>query len=135
MADWLSPEQRSRNMAAITSSGTATERRLEAVLRATFPRRKLIVGSDLMGRPDYYLPGLRLAVFADGCFWHRCPTHGHVPADNHEYWEAKLVRNQKRDRRVTRELKREGVHVVRVWDHELRKDPVRVQAKLRRAVL
>ena len=67
-------------MAAIRSAGTSPERRLRAALRTMFPRRRIVERpDDLPGRPDFYLPGLKLAIFADGCFWHRCPTHGRVP--------------------------------------------------------
>jgi DNA mismatch endonuclease (patch repair protein) len=134
MADWLSKEQRTRNMSAIRSSGTATERRLGELLREVFPRRKLVDYPDLPGRPDFYLPGLRLVVFADGCFWHGCRQHGRVPEDNREYWEAKLARNRRRDRAVARQLKGEGFRVVRVWHHELKERPGRAASKLVRAV-
>jgi hypothetical protein len=40
MADWLTAEQRSRNMAAIRSSGTSPERRLGVALRTLFPSRR-----------------------------------------------------------------------------------------------
>ncbi len=133
MADWLTKEQRSRNMSAIRSSGTVTERRLGEVIRDAFPRRKVVEHPDLPGKPDYYLPGLRLVVFADGCFWHGCAQHGHIPEANREYWEAKLQRNRRRDRHVTRQLRASGLCVVRVWHHEMKASPVRVASKLRRA--
>ena len=108
-------------MASIRSSGTTPERRLGAALRALYPRRRIIEGAkDLPGRPDYYLPGLKLAVFADGCFWHCCPKHGRVPGDNADYWGPKLARNAKRDREAVRELRRQGIRPVRLWEHDLR---------------
>jgi G:T-mismatch repair DNA endonuclease (very short patch repair protein) len=56
MADWLTAEQRSRNMAAIRSSGTSPERRLGVALRTLFPSPRIVEGArDLPGRPDYYL--------------------------------------------------------------------------------
>jgi DNA mismatch endonuclease (patch repair protein) len=119
MVDSLTPEQRTANMAAIRSSGTAPEQRLEQILRRTFPRRRLIQQSSLPGKPDYYLPGLKLAVFLDGCFWHCCPRHGRTPSSNEAYWEPKLAANRRRDRKVTRMLKAQGVQVVRVWEHEV----------------
>lgn len=132
MTDWLTPEQRKRNMTAIKSSGTAAERRLEALVADAFPRRKVIARPDLPGRPDFYLPGLKLAVFADGCFWHGCPQHGRVPHDNREYWERKLSRNKDRDRSVRRELRAIGVRTIRFWDHDLRDQPGNVRSRLLR---
>lgn len=125
MADWLTPEQRSRNMAAIRSSGTSPEERLGASLRLRFPRRKIIERPrDLPGKPDFYVPGLRLAIFADGCFWHGCPVHGRMPEDNRDYWEPKLARNKARDREAVRALRRSGIRPVRLWEHELRKSTI-----------
>lgn len=135
MPDWLTREQRSRNMAAIRSRGTSPERLLGELLRAEFPRRKVVTHpSSLPGRPDFFLPGLRLALFADGCFWHGCPIHGRVPGDNRAYWEPKLARNRARDRKAVRELRRQDVRVLRVWEHHLRRDPAYVRRRLRRVV-
>ena len=54
--------------------------------------------------PDIVLPGRRLAVFVDGCFWHGCPTHGRKTpwtGPNAELWEEKMRRNAERDQRST----------------------------------
>jgi DNA mismatch endonuclease (patch repair protein) len=134
MGDWLTPEQRSRNMSAIRSSGTAPELALRAAIREAFPRRKVVERPALPGKPDYFLPGLKLAVFADGCFWHGCARHGRKPEDNAGYWTPKLARNKARDRRATRELRSRGLIVVRVWEHDLKASPERVTRRLARAV-
>ncbi|MCE2404592.1 MAG: very short patch repair endonuclease [Dehalococcoidia bacterium] len=49
---------------------------------------------------DVAFPRLRLAVFIDGCFWHSCPEHGHIPRSNVAYWSSKLTGNVERDRKV-----------------------------------
>ena len=135
MADWLTREQRSFNMASIRSQGTKPEERLGTLLREMFPRHKLVAQpSELLGKPDYLLPGLRLVLFADGCFWHSCPRHGRNPEDNSDYWGPKLQRNKARDRRVARELRTSGYVVVRVWDHELRGQMTEARTKVRRAL-
>jgi len=121
MTDWLTREQRARNMAAIRSAGTSPERRLAIALKSLFPRRRIIERPrDLPGRPDFYLPGMKLAIFADGCFWHCCPEHGRVPGDNRAYWEPKLARNVARDREAVLALRRLGIRPVRLWEHDLR---------------
>ena len=61
-----------------------------------------------------------IALFVDGCFWHGCPVHSNMPRNNQEFWEKKLLGNKVRDRFVTRELKKLGWKVVRVWEHELK---------------
>jgi DNA mismatch endonuclease, patch repair protein len=70
---------------------------------------------------DVLFPRQRVAVFVDGCFWHRCPEHGNGPQVNQDYWDAKLARNADRDRNTDARLATAGWTVVRVWEHE---DPV-----------
>lgn len=133
MGDWLTPDQRHRNMSSIRARGTTPELRLLAALRVVFPRRRVQAHPPLTGRPDYYLPALRLAVFADGCYWHGCPLHGRTPQDNNDYWSPKLARNRKRDRFVTAALRAEGCSVVRVWEHDLGRTNGKLAVRLRRA--
>ena len=120
-------------MAAIRGRGNkATEIRLVSIFR-----RYRIAGwrrhYPVEGRPDFAFPKLRLAVFADGCFWHGCPWHGHTPRSNRKYWVAKLERNRRRDRLVGRRLRTAGWRVLRIWAHEL-KTPERVVARIRRSL-
>jgi len=74
----------------------------------------------LSGQPNVVVPGLRLAIFADGCFYQGCPEHGHVPKSNVDYWLPKLVRNRRRDRASRRVLRKMGFAVWCFWEHELR---------------
>jgi len=60
----------------------------------------------------------KVAVFVDGCFWHRCPIHAIPPRANSEWWAAKLQANVDRDRDTDARLKEEGWLVMRVWEHE-----------------
>lgn len=69
-------------------------------------------------RVDIAFTRARLAVFVDGCFWHRCPTHGTLPKTNGQFWERKLQRSVERDREVTAALERAGWEVLRIWEHE-----------------
>jgi DNA mismatch endonuclease (patch repair protein) len=72
------------------------------------------------GTPDFFFPYLQVAVFVDGCFWHGYPLHGPMPATRRRFWETKLDRNRKRDILIGRTLRRRGVSVIRIWEHELR---------------
>jgi DNA mismatch endonuclease (patch repair protein) len=69
-------------------------------------------------RADLVFTRQRVAVFVDGCFWHRCPEHGVSPTTNSSYWQAKLGGNVDRDRRNDEVLADAGWTVVRVWEHE-----------------
>jgi DNA mismatch endonuclease (patch repair protein) len=69
-------------------------------------------------RVDILFPAVKLAVFVDGCFWHRCPEHGTTPRSNTHYWDPKLTRNVERDRRTDERLRKAGWAVLRIWEHE-----------------
>lgn len=79
------------------------------------------ISLKLPGRPDIVFPRERVAVFLDGCFWHRCPVHFQAPSQNANWWCAKITRNVERDREVNATLKREGWTVLRFWEHEIKK--------------
>jgi DNA mismatch endonuclease (patch repair protein) len=69
-------------------------------------------------RADIAFTRRRIAVFIDGCFWHSCPDHLHLPKANAHYWVPKLARNVERDGEVTALLRRLGWTVLRFWEHE-----------------
>ncbi len=120
MADWLTKEQRSRNMASIRSTGKkSTETQFLKILRAAKIwgwRRH----PKLKGNPDFVFNEHRLAVFVDGCFWHGCPRCYKMPRDNRSYWKSKVESNRRRDRRNARLLRSLGWKVTRVWEHTLK---------------
>lgn len=76
--------------------------------------------SKIKGKPDFYFPSKKIAVFVDGCFWHGCPKCGHIPKTRSEYWETKIRRNKERDILVTKENTEHGILVLRFWEHELK---------------
>lgn len=97
----------------------------EIQLRRELHRRGLRYRVDMpvraggaKARPDLVFTRARVAVFVDGCFWHRCPEHGLEPRANSTYWKPKLAANVARDARNNADLAREGWLVVRVWEHE-----------------
>jgi DNA mismatch endonuclease (patch repair protein) len=92
---------------------------------------RIPLGGRRWTQPDLVFPGPRLAVFIDGCFWHRCPEHGTSPRANAGYWGPKLDRNVARDRDTDDRLDRLGWSVVRAWEHEAPSDIAdRVEAHL-----
>ncbi|MDZ4290052.1 MAG: very short patch repair endonuclease [Prosthecobacter sp.] len=133
--DRWSIEKRSEVMSRIRSKGNRqTELRLMAMFKGagiTGWRRHW----PLLGKPDFVFRRERVVVFVDGCFWHGCPVHGRRPGQNQVYWDAKMLRNKKRDREVTRELRKRGWQVLRVWAHELtRKNEKRCLGRIWRAL-
>ena len=77
------------------------------------------------GRPDIAFPGRKIAIFVNGCFWHRCPhCNPSVPKRNTEFWEAKFRRNVERDRRAIAELEEMGWTTITIWECELKRDRI-----------
>jgi DNA mismatch endonuclease (patch repair protein) len=121
MADKLSKDQRSALMAKVRSTGNrSTEGRVEAGLVDAGIAGWEKHPKSIPGCPDFYFPRAQLAVFVDGCYWHACPKCCRMPASNAEYWNEKIDSNRRRDNRVRRKLRNEGLRVMRIWEHEIK---------------
>lgn len=134
MPDNLTPAQRSYSMSRIRSRGnSSTELKLIALMRSAgisgWRRR-----SKLRGRPDFVFTRHRVTVFVDGCYWHGCRRCGLGAKSNTEYWKPKISGNMRRDRANSRSLRAEGWTVVRIWEHELKTNPMKALAKIMAAL-
>lgn len=92
----------------------------------------------LPGKPDVVFPGVKVAVFCDGDFWHgRNWTELQAKLKrgaNAGYWTAKIARNAERDRRDTALLGQSGWQVIRLWETDIKHDPVAAAERVREAV-
>lgn len=117
--DNLTKEQRRKNMQNIRSKGTSPERSVMRELK----RRKIYFAShvdSIIGKPDIVFRRKKIAIFIDSDFWHGHPKRCIMPQTNINYWTAKIVRNRKRDKEVTRCLKQDGWKVIRLWEFNVR---------------
>lgn len=108
-------------MSAVRSSDTGPELRLRRALYAAGVRGWRCHYGRVSGKPDLAWPGLRVAVFVDGAFWHGHPSR-HKPGRSGEYWDRKIARNVRRDWENDKALRRAGWTVVRVWDFEVARE-------------
>ncbi|WIB01277.1 DNA mismatch endonuclease Vsr [Curtobacterium sp. MCBA15_012] len=133
MDHWEADEARRRHMARFGRRDTAPElavrRELHRRGRRFFVDRP--VSARCRVRPDLVFPRARVAVFVDGCFWHFCPDHTHLPKANAELWHRKLLANQQRDARNQAILVAEGWCVLRAWEHD---DPAETADRVERAL-
>src|SRR5262249_50747267 len=132
--DTSSPEKRSWIMAQVRAKGNKrTEVRVVELLR-----RLKIHGwrrqFPIYGKPDFVFGSRRVAIFVDGCFWHGCRSCYRRPPSHTKYWDSKLARNQARDRKVNRELRRRGWHVLRIRECSLSANPGRCVRRIERAL-
>lgn len=117
--DNLTPEQRRKNMQRIRSKGTKAER---IVMGELNKKNISFISNDktTFGKPDIVFTEEKVAVFIDSDFWHCNPKRFIMPKTNVEYWETKIENNKKRDRKVNRELKKQGWIVVRIWEYDIK---------------
>lgn len=121
----------SRIMSAVRSKNTEPELVLRRYL-TRMARRFQYQPTRILGHPDFAFPPERVVVFVDGDFWHgrQWKLRGHrslrvqfSTVRNRDYWIRKITRNIKRDARITRQLRRRGWKVVRLWEHDLKANP------------
>ena len=135
MVDRLTPEERSRNMARIRSTNTGPEMRVRQAAHARGLRYRLH-RRDLPGTPDLVFPGRRIAVFVNGCFWHRhegC-SKAYTPKTRTPFWTAKFAGNVERDRIKQDALREEGWIPVVIWECET-VDPARLAAVIEERII
>ncbi len=121
MTDVLTPAQRKLNMSRIRGKDTSPEMKIRKLLFSKGIRGYRIT-SKLPGKPDIVFPRKRVAVFIDGCFWHKCPVHFQEPDTRKEFWMGKIDRNVERDQVINRKLEEAGWKVIRIWEHQVREN-------------
>jgi len=107
-------------MKAAKPRDTAPEKALRSELHKRGLRYRVDVRpiQELNRRADIVFRSANVAIFVDGCFWHGCPKHGTQAKANAEFWKNKIRQNQIRDEDTSKQLKKAGWRVIRVWEHE-----------------
>ncbi|MCB4455895.1 very short patch repair endonuclease [Leisingera sp. McT4-56] len=118
MADTLTPERRSANMAKIRAKHTKPEMLVRRMVHGMGYRYRLH-RKDLPGKPDLVFGPRRKVIFVHGCFWHLHDCRaGRIPASRRDYWEPKLHRNAERDAEHLTALQAAGWQVLTIWECE-----------------
>ena len=130
---------RASQVAASSSlkSGTKCEVRLCAAMQELGLEFTTNVAS-LPGCPDLVFEREKVAVFADGDFWHGRKLAQRVArlsrGHNSEYWIRKIQSNVARDRRVRRQLRALGWRVICVWESDINSHLDRATARIVKAL-
>jgi DNA mismatch endonuclease (patch repair protein) len=128
-------ESISRVMSANKGKDTSPELVLRRSLASIGVRGYRIHRDDIPGKPDIAFPRRRLAVFVNGCYWHRCPKCNlELPKTHRDFWLKKFELNKERDIRKTKGLESIGWKVLVVWECEIRKDARQAAEKVRRTL-
>jgi DNA mismatch endonuclease (patch repair protein) len=120
LVDVFTKKKRSWIMSRIRGKDTKIEKFFERKLR--FNKIKFQKYPKILkgGNPDFLIGNI--AVFIDGCFWHKCPIHYREPKSKRKYWLPKIEDNARRDKEVTRTLKKKRYKVIRFWEHNVLKN-------------
>ena len=120
MADWMTPEQRTRVMQAIRGKDTAPEMAVRRLVHSLGYRYRLHK-KGLPGRPDLVFGPRKKVIFVHGCFWHahHC-RNGRAPSSRQDYWLPKLKRNKERDAENKADLEAQGWRVLTIWECEIK---------------
>lgn len=132
MPDVVDKETRSKIMSSIRSKNT----KVEWILRKALWRERLRYRTHykIRGSPDVVFPSKKVAVFIDGDFWHGHDWKKLKPKLKNRFWRNKIKRNMTRDKEVNEDLKKKGWKVIRIWEHEIRKDTGKCIRKIQRVL-
>ncbi|PAW77038.1 MAG: very short patch repair endonuclease [Verrucomicrobia bacterium Tous-C9LFEB] len=128
--DRLTPEKRSWLMRQVKGRDTTPELMVRRIAFNLGFRYRLN-DSKLPGKPDLVFARLQKIIFVHGCFWHGhngC-RYGKLPKSKIDFWKKKITVNQKRDRKVLRQLKTMKWTTLVVWQCEL-KQPKKLVRKI-----
>ena len=130
MADIFTPEKRSWVMSRIRSKDTKIEKKTASMLRKNKIRYRRF--PKVFGSPDFVVEK-KVLVFCDGDFWHGY-RYAEKKRPAKKYWREKIEGNMRRDRKVSRRLRRDGWSVLRIWEHDIKRKPDVCVRKIMRKV-
>ncbi|NNL15288.1 MAG: very short patch repair endonuclease, partial [Flavobacteriaceae bacterium] len=112
-------EARSKIMSSIKGKNTKPELLLRKELWSEGIRGYRLHWKKAPGRPDIAFVNRKIAIFVNGCFWHRCPKCNHsLPKHNSSYWKDKFQKNVERDKAKTIQLNEADWKVITIWECE-----------------
>lgn len=137
--DNRNPKPSSEVTSRVMRSNKAKDTKPELILRKALRERGFpgyrLNWKKVPGRPDIAYPGRKIAIFVNGCFWHRCPyCQLSLPKTHTDFWKAKFERNVERDARKTMELESAGWYVITVWECEIKNDLSSVLSRIEGAI-
>lgn len=132
MADIFTKKKRSEIMSKVKAKDSKIEIAFRKKLWAEGFRYSKN-SAKYFGKPDVALPKYKTVIFIDSCFWHGCKKHGSIPATRKKFWVGKIDRNKARDKEVNKHYKKEGWKVIRIWEHDLKKDDYKFDVSILRA--
>lgn len=111
----------SRVMSKNKSKNTKPELLLRKVLWKNGVRGYRLHPKKVPGKPDISFISKKIAIFVNGCFWHRCPHCQYkLPKSNRDFWKDKFEKNIARDLKANDNLREMNWKVLTIWECELK---------------
>ena len=127
LRDGRAPIPEKESVSKVMSSNRSRNTKPELILRKElrnhgFPGYRLH-WRKASGRPDICYPGRKIAIFVNGCYWHRCPKCNlSIPKTNSNFWINKFEQNVKRDSENIKLLIDKDWSYIVLWECDIKKD-------------
>lgn len=116
-------ELTSKIMSSVKDKNTRPELALRKELWRNDIKGYRLHWKKVPGRPDIAFPSKKLAIFVNGCFWHRCPyCTPNIPKSNSDFWTTKFIRNVERDENKINQLKAINWKSIVIWECQIKTD-------------
>ena len=137
--DKRSPTPKHTGVSKVMSANKAKNTKPELIIRKALWHNNIkgyrLNWEKVPGRPDVTFPGKKLAIFVNGCFWHRCPNCNYpLPKHNVEFWKNKFDKNVTRDKVKHDNLIDLGWKVVVIWECEIKSDLNKIVEKIAKEI-
>jgi len=124
--DGRAPLPFSETTSVVMSANRARDTKPELSLRKALWKKGIrgyrVNWKQAPGRPDIAFPARKIAIFVNGCFWHRCPyCRPGLPKLHRGFWVKKFKANVRRDKIKMLQLKQIGWKVLILWECRLKK--------------
>ena len=131
MPDKFDKKTRSAIMSRIRSKNTSLEVNFRKILwKNGFGHYR--IHYNLPGKPDVVYVSRKIVIFIDGDFWHgyNWKKLGKIPPK--KYWQEKIQKNIDRAKKYNRQLRKDGWTVLRFWEHDIIKNPIKSIKKIKK---
>ncbi len=122
--DGRAPIPKKESTSQVMSANKGKDTKPEIVVRRLLTTMGLkgyrLHSKNVPGRPDISFSRQKVAIFVNGCFWHRCPSCNlSIPKSNSKFWKEKFKKNRARDAKTYAKLKSIGWRTIIIWEHEV----------------
>ena len=114
-------------MSQIRGKNTKIELKMKKILSDR--GYKFEMHPEMYGNPDFVHKRKKIVIFCDGDFWHGY-RYGQKKRLPKKFWRDKIENNMNRDKKYNRKLRRDGWSVLRLWEHDIEKDPEKCRRRI-----